>query len=134
MTKVYLFYSFSITEFRTTAHFTELGTIPGFGHVLHLHLKPIKITSHARNQDIFTSPSSPVHNLKCFQQAFMVILNENQNKFCKDDDLSLVDVWLGEELSAEAGVAPQPQDERDAHDQEGADYYEGDQEGRVSFL
>ena len=64
----------------------------------------------------------------------MVILNENQNKFCKDDDLSLVDVWLGEELSAEAGVAPQPQDERDAHDQEGADYYEGDQEGRVSFL
>ena len=96
MTKVYLFYSFSITEFRTTP--------------------------------------SPVHNLKCFQQAFMVILNENQNKFCKDDDLSLVDVWLGEELSAEAGVAPQPQDERDAHDEEGADYYEGDQEGRVSFL
>ena len=64
----------------------------------------------------------------------MVILNENnQNKFCKDD-LSLVDVWLGEELFAEAGVAPQPQDERDAHDEEGADDYEGDQEGRVSFL
>ena len=48
--------------------------------------------------------------------------------------LSLVDVWLGEELFAEAGVAPEPQDERDAHDEEGPDDDEGDQEGSVSLL
>ena len=61
----------------------------------------------------------------------MVNWNENKNKACKDD---LVDVWLGEELFAEAGVAPQPQDERDAHDEEDADDDEGQHEGRVSFL
>ena len=61
----------------------------------------------------------------------MVNWNENKNKACKDD---LVDVWLGEELFAEAGVAPQPQDERDAHDEEDADDDEGEHEGRVSFL
>ena len=46
----------------------------------------------------------------------------------------LVDVRLGEELFAEAGVAPEKEDERDAHDEEDADDDQRDQEGRVSLL
>ena len=46
----------------------------------------------------------------------------------------LVDVRLCEELFAEAGVAPEKEDERDAHDEEHADYDQRDQEGRVSLL
>ena len=46
----------------------------------------------------------------------------------------LVDVRLGEELFAEAGVAPEKEDERDAHDEEDADDDQRDQERRVSLL
>ena len=46
----------------------------------------------------------------------------------------LVDVRLGEELFAEAGVAPEKEDEGDAHDEEDADDDQRDQERRVSLL
>ena len=50
---------------------------------------------------------SPAHCLKA------------KSKICKDSILSAV-AWLGAELLAEAGVAEEPQAERDAHDDQEA--------------
>ena len=46
----------------------------------------------------------------------------------------LADVWLGEELFAEAGVTPEPQHERDAHDEHSANDDQWDEEADVRLL